>query len=139
MEFSWGMPDGWINLLDPAQSWQEYTKTCGIPTTKGWPVYNGRLKIKDSNNMNKSEDFDIWAEESAHLDIKKSGIVDHPYYSANTQLSFNAWTAGQKALIPHMEVLLADIQTIIAFGLFTPSPKLQEAIDFIKSATEEQS
>lgn len=32
-------PRGWINLMDPGQSWQEWTKTQGTPTSRGWKVF----------------------------------------------------------------------------------------------------
>lgn len=37
-KYSFEMPKGWINLLNPGQSWAEWTKQKGVPTTKGWLI-----------------------------------------------------------------------------------------------------
>lgn len=31
-------PPGWVNLLNPGQRWEEWTREQGPPTTKGWKV-----------------------------------------------------------------------------------------------------
>lgn len=37
--YTFNKPEGWINLANPGQSWQEWTSKQGIPTTKGWKVF----------------------------------------------------------------------------------------------------
>jgi hypothetical protein len=37
--YAFAKPKGWINLLNPGQSWEEWTKTQGIPTASGWKVF----------------------------------------------------------------------------------------------------
>jgi hypothetical protein len=34
--YTFTKPKGWINLADPGQSWEEWTKAQGLPTTRGW-------------------------------------------------------------------------------------------------------
>lgn len=34
--YTFTKPEGWINLRNPGQSWVEWTKEQGAPTTKGW-------------------------------------------------------------------------------------------------------
>jgi hypothetical protein len=40
--YTFKKPDGWINLANPGQSWDEWTKTQGVPTTQGWKVFGTR-------------------------------------------------------------------------------------------------
>ncbi len=89
--------------------------------------------------MNQREQFEEFAMSENGLYFN-AGALDRgksEFYIEDVQQLYFTWKSAQAALIPHMEVLMKDIQTIIAFGLFTASPKLQEAIDFIKSATED--
>jgi hypothetical protein len=40
--YTFDKPVGWINLSSPGQTWSEWTRTQGIPTTRGWKVFGTR-------------------------------------------------------------------------------------------------
>lgn len=37
--YTFKRPNDWANLLNPGQSWEEWTREQGAPTTKGWKVF----------------------------------------------------------------------------------------------------
>jgi len=90
--------------------------------------------------VNQREQFEEFAKspDGLFLDSRALDRGNIEFYIKDVQQLYFTWTSAQAALIPHMEVLMKDIQTIIAFGLFTPSDKLKEAIAFIEEATKDK-
>jgi hypothetical protein len=46
-------PPGWVNLLNPGQNWEDWTREQGPPTTKGWKIAGQEGEqptIKEKNN-----------------------------------------------------------------------------------------
>jgi hypothetical protein len=52
--YTFTKPPEWVNLLNPGQSWEDWTREQGPPTTKGWKV-SGADKEGEQPTNNKGE------------------------------------------------------------------------------------
>jgi hypothetical protein len=50
--YAFTKPPGWVSLLNPGQTWEEWTREQGLPTTKGWKVsgQEGEQPTKGESN-----------------------------------------------------------------------------------------
>jgi hypothetical protein len=64
--YTFTRPTGWINLMNPGQTWEQWTREQGVPTTRGWKVFGARpapqaaTPLPEQGELAPLDDFRKW-------------------------------------------------------------------------------